>query len=217
MSRTGPRSRLNRLVAVLWIGAALCYVTLEAIAASAIPRYDYARDYISALGVPVRSPLAAAMNGAFLVQGIMFVSGALLVARIRDGRCRRPFLVFAAADAVGNIIVATVHSGSAPGASGWAWLHAVGAVLAIAGGNAAILTGSAYLAEFLGANRYRVASVSLAGLGVLGLTMFALIAATDAGGVAPVGIFERAGVYPILAWQVYTAIALLSGDVEFDR
>ena len=141
--------------AALWIAGPVTYLVFEGIAAEAFtPAYSYAQNYISDLGITVQgmssgrlidSPRAAWMNTAFCVQGVSFLAGAILI--VRGLRSRRPspflkpFLALAAANAVGNILVATVHSGPAWGAGGPTWLHPTGAVLAIVGGNAAIFAG----------------------------------------------------------------------------
>jgi len=80
------------------------------------------------------------MNTAFWIQGIGFLAGALVMARAvgRGGW----FVGLAAANAVGNILVAIAHGGSALVAGGHAWLHVAGALLAIVGGNTAIIVGS---------------------------------------------------------------------------
>ena len=107
------------------------------------------------------------MNTAFVVQGTLFFAGAVLVTRAIGRRGPSTFVGFAAANAVGNVVVATVPSGGA----GTAWVHVAGAVVAIVGGNAAVLTGSPTVSA---ARRYRVASVGLGGLGLLGFAALAI-------------------------------------------
>jgi hypothetical membrane protein len=136
--------------AALWIAAALGYLLLEAIAASRFdPGYSYARNYISDLGEPghgtyegrmIDSPPPELMNTAFYLQGISFFAGAVLLVRAR-GTTARLFRCLAAANAVGNILVGTVHGGPAATADGTHWVHATGAALAIVASNAAILAG----------------------------------------------------------------------------
>ena len=125
---TSNRRRVS--AAVAWLSAGIAYLILEAVAAAAFrPHYSYARNLISDLGIPSdNSPLAWLMNTAFCVQGTLFLVGAVLAAP------RRLFLALAATNAVGNVLIAVFHSGTAT--------HALGATLAIVGGNAAILAGS---------------------------------------------------------------------------
>ena len=124
--------------------AAVGYLILEAVAAAGFePVYSYARNYISDLGVNagelvhgrmINSPRSYLMHTAFYLQGLLFFPGALLIVGVPNSRRARMFLGLVAANAVGNIVIGTLHSGK---------LHRVGAALAIVGGNAAILTGSA--------------------------------------------------------------------------
>jgi Protein of unknown function (DUF998) len=198
-------SRANRVGgAVSWIAAALGYLILEAMAAAVVPSYNYAHNSISALGVPAQSPLAAAMNAAFCMEGILFLIGSVLVIRGGGGRYSWLFLFLVVTNTVGNILVATVHGGSAAG--GWVWLHGLGAMLAIAGGNAAIVAGSSCMTKSVDVQWYRAVSVLVAGLGFLGLAMFSLGTS-----VSNAGIWERVSVYSILMWQIFTAVLLLTG------
>ena len=179
--------------AVLWIVSALTYVTVEAAAAAAMGAdYHYARDYISELGRPEVSPRAALMNAAFAVQAIAFPVGAYLIAGNSGTRKTLPFLAFAVANGIGNVLVAVVHSGSGAPA------HAVGAVLAIVGGNAAILA-------FAGTRSRQFRTASLVA-GVAGLANFILFAI----GVPPDGAVERISVYSIYLWQALAGAVLLT-------
>lgn len=204
---------------MLWIVAGGAYLVLEAVAAAAFrPHYSYADNYISDLGVTspavlhgrqVDSPLAYLMNTAFYLQGtFFFLAATLLVCAIRP---RRPglFISFAALNAVGNILVGTIHSGPAAEADGTAWLHAAGAVGAIAGGNLAILAGSALVRKAGAPQWYRAASLALAAVGLLSFTMFAIGSTTAAVQLLPAGVWERGSVYSIIVWQMLTGGYLL--------
>jgi hypothetical membrane protein len=173
--------------AAAWLSAGLAYLILEAIAAGAFrPSYSYSHNFISDLGVPSRSPLACLMNTAFCVQGTLFLAGAVLAAP------RRMFLTLAAANAVGNILIAIFHSGSAT--------HALGATLAIVGGNAAILAAPV---------GWRKASVALGAFGLLSFGLFVVGLKTSGG--LPLGLLERCSVYSITGWQLLSAVWLLGG------
>ncbi|MEH3129442.1 MAG: DUF998 domain-containing protein [Mycolicibacterium neoaurum] len=180
-----------RSAAALWTLGAGGYFAAEALAAAALPGYRYDADYISTLGNPAVSPRAGWMNAAFALQGLCFAVAALLATH--RWRRRRWFCAFAAANGIGNITIAIVHSGQ-----GNTW-HVIGAGLAIIGGNAAALTGAGWSAP----RWYRGTS------GLLGLTGLACLAVTVLG-AAPTGAWERAAVYPIFAWQLMTAGYLLS-------
>jgi hypothetical membrane protein len=191
--------------AVAWTSAGLAYLTLEGIAAVAFrPHYSYARNFISDLGIPSNdSPLAWVMNTAFGVQGSLFLVGAILAVRAVAPRRAGLFLTFAAANAVGNLLIAAFHSGPAARAEGTAWVHVIGAVLAIVGGNAAILAGSRIVTGW-----HRKVSVALGAFGLLSFALFVI--ELKASSALPLGVWERCSVYSITAWQLFTAAWLLS-------
>jgi hypothetical membrane protein len=200
---TSSRQRVS--AAVAWLSAGLAYLTLEGIAAVAFrPHYSYAHNFISDLGIPsASSPLAWLMNTAFGVQGTLFLLGAILTVRAVDARRAGLFVTLAAANAAGNLLIAAFHSGPASHANGTAWVHAIGAVLAIVGGNAAVLAGSRIVSGWHG-------KVSVA-LGAFGLLSFALfVIELKASSALPLGVWERCSVYSITAWQLLIAAWLLS-------
>jgi hypothetical membrane protein len=204
------RTTFTRVGAWLWIVAALGYFVAEAVAAAAmVSTYSYATDYISTLGAPDRSPLAVLMNAAFVIQAILFPVGAALL--VAGGRARKAsvFLAFAVINGVGNLLVASVHSG--PHGSGPDW-HGVGALLAIAGGNVAVLVGSSAFRRAGASRTYRAVSVALGALGLLCLVALQIRAAHT---VLPIGIWERGSVYSIYAWQTVTAVYLLRRRAEW--
>ena len=113
------------------------------------------------------------------------------------------FVALAAANAVGNLLIAAFHSGPAARAEGTAWVHAIGAVLAIVGGNAAILAGSRIVSGW-----HRKVSVALGAFGLLSFVLFVI--ELKASSALPLGVWERCSVYSITAWQLLTAAWLLS-------
>jgi hypothetical protein len=141
------------------------------------------------------------MHTAFYLQGILFFLGALLIVGVPDSRRARIFLGLVAANAVGNIVIGTLHSGK---------LHRVGAALAIVGGNTAILAGSAIVATIGGHRWYRRISKIVAALGLLSLMMLLINSATSKANVLPDGVWERGSVYSIIIWQLLTAGCLLT-------
>ncbi len=168
------------------------YLILEASAAAAYPpAYSYAHNYISDLGIS--GPRAPLMHAAFCLQGVMFLLGTVLIVGSPGTRPSRLFLGLVAANALGNLLVGTVHSGK---------VHVVGAALALAGGNAAILAGSAFLAPTR--QWYRSTSIIVAALGLLCLTML-----TISFRLLPIGVWERGSAYAIFLWQLLTAALLL--------
>jgi hypothetical membrane protein len=191
--------------------AAIGYLVLEAVAAAGFePGYSYAHNYISDLGVSAsrlvdgqvtHSPRADLMHVAFYLQGILFLLGAALIAGFPDNRRSRLFLGTVAANAVGNIMIGTVHSGR---------LHVAGAVLAIVGGNAAILTGATAIRVLTELRWYRSISTLVAALGFSALMMLVFNSATGRTHLFPDGAWERTSVYSITSWQLLTATWLLT-------
>lgn len=205
--------------AVLWVVGGAWYLLSEAVAASAFPGYDYARDYISDLGAVredpldarlVDSPLAEVMNLGFLHQGLFFLLGAVFAARaLPSGRGRSVFLVLAVVHAVGNGLVAVFHSGQeAAGAVGL--LHPVGAVMAILGGNLATVAAVFMLRDCAAARFARVAGSALAVGGITSLLGLGLSTVLGAPLLFDDGTWERGSVYAITAWQFVAATAVFT-------
>lgn len=181
-----------RAAAAAWILGATAYLTAEAVTAAAYrPSYSYARDYISELGA-AGQPWAALMNVAFAVQGVLFLTGAVLL----SGSRHRLLTAFAVANGVGNILVGAVPAGGGA-------LHVVGAALAIGGGNAAALAGASLWPGLTFRLFSRViGGFGLASLGALGVQTWTGIV------MLPDPVWERASVYAILTWQVCAAAGL---------
>ena len=125
---------------MLWITAGVGYLTLEAIAAASFrPPYSYAHNYISDLGVTCGGMIQVASS---TLRWPFFLVGAVLVARAVESQKAGLVLSLAATNATGNIVVG-IDGGSIAKVDGTAWGYSAGAVMAIAGGNMAILAGSA--------------------------------------------------------------------------
>ncbi|MEU0498462.1 DUF998 domain-containing protein [Mycobacterium sp. NPDC006124] len=190
-----------RVAAACWLVAGLVYLGFEAIAAAARPGYRYAVNFISDLGRP-DSPLSAVMNTAFAAQGTLFLAAALTLTRAGRARGAWKFVACAAANAVGNVVVALVPSGGA----GIAWVHVTAATVAIVGGNAAILAGHGRVSE---TPWYGRTSVGLATLGLLAFLVLAVGAVTTSTVLLPGAVWERASVYTIIGWQLMSALVLV--------
>ncbi|OPX11332.1 DUF998 domain-containing protein [Mycobacterium sp. AT1] len=190
-----------RIAGACWAVAGVAYLGLEAMAAAGHPGYRYATNFISDLGRP-DSPLSHLMNTAFVVQGTLFLAAAVALTRANRGRSSGLFVACAAANAVGNVVVASVPSGGA----GIAWVHVSAAAVAIVGGNAAILAGHRLVSE---SRWYRLTSVGLAALGFLAFGMLSVGAVTASTVVLPGAVWERACVYTIIGWQLLSAARLL--------
>ena len=183
--------------AVLWVVGVVGYLFLEAFtAADYRPAYSYARNYISDLGVT--GPRMQLMHAAFFLQGSMFLLGALFIAGIPRRGSAYLFLALSAANAAGNVLVGIMHSGK---------VHTLGAGLAIVGGNAAILAGTAVVGPLH--RWYRRISKVIAALGFLCLLALLIGWTSASPPLLPIGVWERGSVYSIFAWQLLTAALVL--------
>jgi hypothetical membrane protein len=195
----------ERAAGASFLAAGGVYLAGEAATARAwtAPAYDYSRNWISDLGAPavgvfhgrmVDSPLHGLMNAAFLADGLLFLLGAVLLARA--ARPALLFLALAAAHSAGMLLIALVPE-TVPAPLGS--LHFIGALLAIGGGNGAIMLGS------------RLARPRRAGLllGLVGLAALVALGFPDALDAAGGGLVERLAVYPITAWELIAGLSLL--------
>lgn len=210
MSERNPnRRRYVAGAAVCWLVSGLGYLTVEAVVAGAFrDHYSYAYDYISDLGRRIDSPLAYLMNFAFCLQGTGFVVGALLAGRAVGSRGGL-FVALATANALGNVLVGTFHTGLTAEANGTIWVHRTGAVLAIVGGNCAIVAGSAAIRKAVGARWFYGVSAGVAALGLVSLVMLAIGSTTGTTVILPAATWERGSVYSIIGWQMFAAVCLL--------
>jgi hypothetical membrane protein len=206
--------------AILWIGAGIAYLALEAIAAAGYRGgYSYVRNYISDLGVThasmfegrmIDSPRATAMNVGFYLDGILFLAAAILVVRARAGLTGRLFLILATTHTVGNILVGTIHGGGTESASGSIQWHTLGAALAIVGGNLAVLRGGALSRQVGAPPWYRAISVALGVFGLFCLAMLLIDRGSTTVNLLPEGTWERGSVYTITVWEIFTGVCLLA-------
>lgn len=191
------------MAAALWILSGVWYVMAECVVAQHVPGYRYATNYISDLGRPLQSPMAAWMNGAFISQGVAFaLAAALIVAAMRPGRGAVSFVGFALVYGAGSVVVGVVPSGG-PGAL----VHLGAATAAILAGNAAVLTaGTALL------HRRRSFGLITGVLGVAGLLSGAVLLFSSIFGARMVfdnGAWERAAIYTIIGWQLLAGATVL--------
>ena len=200
---------------VAFLIAGLQYLLAETISASAWsnPGYDYANNYISDLGVPgcgveysgrlLCSPLAPLMNGAFIVDGVLFVIGAVLLGSLLARGWRVAFLAAAALHGVGNVVVGLFNETTGSLAPGLPHTHVVGATLAILFGNVTAIVAGAWMLR--GGRRVGLVAVVL---GVVGVVAFAVLALDGLG--LPEGLVERVAVYPITAFELLAGAFVLA-------
>jgi hypothetical membrane protein len=197
---------------VVLVVNAVQWVVAEAVTAAAWsnPPYSYATNYISDLGVldcgaqfqgrEICSPAHSLMNASFMVEGVLFATAVVLLARLAEGRARRVIITLAVAHGAGMVLVGLFH-GSADGPRSSLVIHVAGAAVGILCANTvAILAGS--LRKLGLPPAYRIFSIAVGALGLLSEALVNLSASTA-------GVFERGGVYSWLLWSVVTGAGLL--------
>jgi hypothetical membrane protein len=186
------------------------YLISEAIAAASVPGYSYVADYISDLGS------VAIMNiGAFMLHGTLFLAGAVVIARACPtlGWAGWGFVLAAAANAIGNILVGTFRNGAAVATSHINW-HVIGAGMAIIGGNTAVIIAGIVTRRFGAPRSYRRASVLIGVVGI-GCLLVLVIDGVNGSRLLPVGVLERGSVYSIVVWEIMTGVILCSRTSDF--
>lgn len=199
-----PISGRHRAGAVCFSLGGLLYLLAERISALAWhqPAYRYSQNYISDLGIPdcgplICSPLHNVMNAGFAVEGLLFMLACWLLRPLLPGRVGGVALLAGCVHGIGGVLIALFHSG---GLAEGITLHQVGAVMAIGGGNLCLMA--------VAVTGRRIAGIYAAFSGILGLSGLLCMLAIPYVAL-PIGIIERAAVYPITLWQVVSGVALL--------
>jgi hypothetical membrane protein len=207
---------LRPLAAASFLTGSTVYIAAEAIAASAWkqPTYSYANNWISDLGSAtagefqgreLNSPLSAIMNSGFIIQGLLYGLGVLLLSRTLTGRIRTFTVVMGVVTTIGYLLVGTFHGSLQAQQNGTLALHFTGAALAILGANLLSLFLGIYWRKTPATRPIGITSIVLGSLGLVAVTI--LFVTFGAG--LPSGAIERACVYTIVMWQVAVAISLL--------
>ncbi|MEM6049449.1 DUF998 domain-containing protein [Erwinia sp. P7711] len=208
------QNRWKKLAALSFALGGLQYLLAEKIAALAwsAPLYHYGLNYISDLGIPrcgmlsdgraVCSPLHTVMNIGFAVEGLLFFTACLLLREVFNGAGKMLFLLTALLHGLGGIIIALFHSGS--GEAGFT-LHEAGAVMAIGGGNLCLITVGWLMRHRTEMRDYTLFSLFMGSFGLLCMVIIPL-------DLLPTGLIERASVYPITFWQIFTGCMLLTAS-----
>lgn len=173
------------------------------------PAYSYSKNYISDLGIAacgkaadgrdICSPLHTLMNSGFAIEGVLFAIACWLLRDVFKGRGRSLFLLAGFIHGIGGVLIAFFHSGTA---NTGVTVHEAGAVMAIGGGNLCLISVAWLMHTKAGFGRYSWLSIFLGGVGLV--CMFSITS-----GKYPVGVIERASVYPITCWQIMTGLYLL--------
>jgi hypothetical protein len=211
----------TRTAAWAFTAGPVLFLAGEAISAAAwrTPSYSYLTNWISNLGVPdagsfqgrqIDSPLHLVMNTGFVVGGIAFLIGVLLLAGTLSGRVRWTTLILGVVTAAGYVLVGAFHTSTASTADGTIGLHFTGAFLVILGGNILAIILGIYWSTRPDARRLGHASAVLGALGLAAVLVLAFTATTT----APNGLIERIAVYTILLWQLRVALHLSTHQPE---
>ena len=212
-----PRSsHASRVAAAALLGGPALYLAAETVSAAAwtTPSYSYLHNWVSDLGSSttgvfqgreIDSPLYVVMNAGFLVQGLLFALGLLIVVSRLHGRLRRTGVVLTVGTTIGYVLLACFHGSAQAAEDGTLALHFLGATLAILGANTlAIVLGVVW--------RRNAATRSLGGasiaLGVIALIAVVVLFSSMGSGL-PAGLIERVSVYISVLWPVGLAVQLL--------
>lgn len=153
---------------------------------------------ISELGIPnMNSPLFFLMNSAFILIGLALIFGNFYKFKDYIIKNKIPFYIFTLICSIGVIIVGLIHGGN-PLTLGY---HALGAVMAILGGNILLLIISRSMDKF--ESYHKITLI----LGIIGLLVFWIMFFSMDNIYMPV--FERLSVYTLIIWNFMTGICLL--------
>ncbi|MER5479173.1 DUF998 domain-containing protein [Streptomyces sp. NPDC002734] len=206
----------DRLGQAAWVVGVTQFFVIHAIVESAWPRpYSWAVHNISDLGNVtcgpqgrepryVCSPEHDLMNGSFIALSVLFLAGVVLA----GGLWRRGPAGLVARTALATTASGFALAGLAP-ADVDEPVHVLGAVLALAVGNAALFLAGIGLADRV-PRVWRRAAVVAAATGSTGCVL--LVLQRDLG--LGTGGMERVAAYPILLWAFAIGLAGLLGRLD---
>ena len=163
-------------------------------------------DCAEVAGLKICSPLHPLMNLGFMIQGLVFLIGALLVVRVIVERRSLRWIVdtLMVVSGIGTIFVGVFHQSLALSAAGLNGLHVAAAVLAIGPGNVGIVLFGILAARTENWRGYGLAILSVGSLGIV--SSLCLIVGFDFG--IGKGFVERMAVYPLNTWTIGTGVGL---------
>lgn len=184
---------------ILILGS-LYYIIAEAISATFFNDSlfsTYIFHTISELGIPnFNSPLFWLMNSAFILIGLTLIFGNFYKFKGCIAKNKTVFYILTLITSVGVIIVGLIHGGN-PLTLGY---HALGAVMAILGGNILLIVISRSMRDFSGYQKITLV------LGVIGLIAFWVMFFNMGNVYMPV--FERISVYTLIVWSLLSGLYL---------
>lgn len=190
----------SKVAGIAFIVGSLYYIVAESVSATffnASIFTTYIFHTISELGIPnANSPLFWLMNSAFILIGLTLIFGYSY--RFKDFIVKNKIIcsILALVTGLGVIIVGIIHGGNPLTMS----YHALGAVMAILGGNVLLMIISRSMADF-----DKLQKVSLI-LGIIGFISFWIMFFNMDNVYMPV--FERLSVYTLIIWCFSTGVFL---------
>ena len=193
----------SKIAGIVFILGSLYYMVAEAISAFAFNDSltgTYLFHTISELGIPnVNSPLFFLMNSAFIIIGLSLLFGNFYKFKDLIIKNKTVFYILTPITSIGVIIVALIHGGNPLTMS----YHALGAIMAILGGNILLVIISRSMGEF---DIYQKITMIL---GIIGLFAFWVMFFNMESIYMPV--FERLSVYTLIIWSLLTGVYLVNG------
>ena len=188
---------------VLLIGS-LYYLIAEAISATffnASLFNTYLFHTISELGIPNgNSPLFWLMNSAFILIGLFSLFASFYEFKNHIIKNKIIYYIFTVIGGVGVIIVGLIHAGNPLALT----YHALGAIMAIFGGNILLLIISKSM------DRFEAYQKILLVLGIIGLIGFGILISNM--GKIYMPVFERISVYTLVIWNFITGVYLIKDN-----
>jgi hypothetical protein len=191
----------SKVAGIVFLIGSLYYIAAEAISATFFRDTlfnTYVFHAISELGIPdANSPLFWLMNSAFVVIGLALIFANLYKFKDFIVKNRIIFYILTLVTGIGVIVVALIHGGNPITFS----YHALGAVMAMLGGNVLLVIISKSMDEFSGYQKITLV------LGVIGLVSFWIMFFNM--GISCMAVFERLSVYTLIIWSFLTGISLV--------
>ena len=196
----------RKVAGIVFIIGSIYYVLAEAISAAFFNSSifsTYIFHTISELGIPNgNSPLFWLMNSAFILIGLALLFGNFYKFKDCIIKNKTFFYILTLITSLGVIIVGLIHGGN-PLTLGY---HALGAVMAILGGNILLILISKSMDDF---GLYQKITFVL---GVIGLFAFWVMFFNMESIYMPV--FERLSVYTMIIWSFLTGFYILNNSIN---
>ena len=190
-----------KITGIVFILGSLFYLLAEAVSAAffkASLYNTYIFHAISELGIPnASSPLSYLMNLAFIAIGLTVLFGVFY--KFKDYIVKNKVIVYILTliTSLGVIVVGLIHGGNPLTFS----YHALGAVMAMLGGNVLLIVISLSMEKF---ERYQKFTMML---GIIGIISFWIMFFAMDNIYMPV--FERLSVYTMIIWSFITGLFLI--------